>query len=88
MEPDLNLTTGMGGDGNDTSSEDGSSSSLGVIIGAAVVGSLLAVGVVAFLVVLFLIIRHKRKTNKYTASGMMPSRMLYNQNGYVSLVFI
>ena len=75
----------MGGGGNDTSSEDGSSSA--AVVGVSVVGGLLAIGVAAFLVVLCLIIRHKRNTNKYNASVMMPAIALNNQNGYVSLVF-
>lgn len=81
IEPGLNLT-GIGGgeDGSGTSSGDGSSNNSAVTISVAVVGSLLAIGVVAFLIVLFLIIRHRRKSNKYSAAHMMPAKVLYNQN--------
>ena len=84
VEPNLTIpdSNRNGGGGNDMASGDSSSS--GIVIGASVVGSLLALGVIVFLVVLLLLIRHKRKTSKYNTSLMAPTKVLYNQNGYVS----
>lgn len=88
MEPDLllsdlNREEGPGG-GNDMASGDSSSS--GIVIGVSVVGSLLALGVIVFLTVLFLLIRHKRKTSKYNTSLMAPAKVLYNHNGYACII--
>lgn len=88
VEPGVDITdSGEAGD-NSMNSEESSSSGSGVVIGASVIGSLLVLGVITFLVVLFLIIRHKRKTRKYLTSVMKPASVLYNENGYVIPIFI
>lgn len=85
VEPDSVIPDGGGepGGGDGMSSEDDSSdSSSGVVIGVSVVGSFLVLGVVAFLVVLCLLIRHKHKASSYNASLMCPVTF-HNHNGYV-----
>jgi len=85
LQPDLNLTDTTDeptqSSGNNVEDEDDSSSGLSVIIATSVVVSLLALGVIGFLVMLFLFIRHKRKASIYAT--MVPDKVLYDHNEYV-----
>ena len=90
VQPGFMIPDGGGepGGGDGMSSEDDSSgSSFGVVIGISVVGSFLVLGVVAFLVVLCLLIRHKRKASSYDASLMCPVTF-HNHNGYVQQTYM
>ena len=69
---------------NNTSSEESSSNNSTLLIVISIACSLLAIGIVSFLVV-FLIIRQKRKTSKYSRSDMMPSKEVFSQHRYVSI---
>jgi len=85
LEPGLILATTdepTQSSGNNVEDEDDSSSGSSVIIAVSVVVSLLALGVIGFLVVLFLFIRHKCKARIYTTT-MVPDKVFYNCNRYV-----
>ena len=76
LEPGLILATTdepTQSSGNNVEDEDDSSSGSSVIIAVSVVVSLLALGVIGFLVVLFLFIRHK--CNRYVPSQYCVSWM-------------